>query len=255
MQAINGFENTQALHGRQQALQAGPHIISIVRVKPDVTGYGANCLKVVYDIAEGEGQGRFAQYAYDEESDWRHQIEVDLDEQNGARLKALLDALEPAVPGFTAAFVSDWNEQRLVNQIVGVIFQERKITVSKGKNKGKDRSYLDLWDFVPAQAIRTGEVNYTPPVNDRRENKGDAQQPVAAPVAMQAPQAPMAPQPQQQMPAQQPMAPQAPQYQQPMQPQAPMAQPQYQQQPVAAPPQMMQPQAPVQGVYDQDIPF
>ncbi len=246
MQAINGFENVQAVHGRMQPLAAGPHIIQIQAVSEDVTGYGNRCLKLVYDIAEGQDAWRFADIAGDPSMNWRHEVELDLQEQNGARLKALVDAMERDVPGFAAAFLSDWNEQRFVNQIVGVVFQERLQTNTRGKRKGQTSRYLDLWDFVPASTIRSGEVNYAPPVNDKRTNKGEQPaQPTTAPVAAPANFGQQQPAPQ--------AAPQAP-----VAPQAPMQQPmpqQFQQ-------QYQQPQAPmpmqqntVTGVYDQDIPF
>lgn len=236
MQPIQGFEQVQAIHGRQGSLPGGAYVAVVVRAKEDTTGYGNQCLKVVYDIVEGEFAGRFADLAADPEQDWRHEAEIDLQEANGARLKALVEAVQASNPGY----VWDWNEQGLVGRVFGLVLQERKITVSRGKNKGKDRTYLDFWDAVPADAVRAGQVP-TPPVNDRREKKAeDADAPVAvpptfnpAPAPTTAPvaPAPAAPAPMPQQGAYQPYAaPQPPQYAQPMQqpyqqPQIPTQQP------------------------------
>ena len=234
MQPIQGFENVQAMHGRQGILPGGPYVAVVMRTKEDVTGYGNPCLKVVYDIMEGEFAGKFADIAADIDQDWRHTVEIDTAEAGGARLKALTDAIAASNPGWQW----DWNEGNMVGRVFGLVLQERKITVSKGRNKGKDRTYLDFWDAVPADAVRAGQVP-TPPVNDKRTSQ-PAQQPVAVPQAFAAQQA---------APVAQPVA-QAPQptpaYQQP----APAYQP--------APQQYQQPMPqaqPVAGVAEDDIPF
>lgn len=249
MQPIQGFDNIQAVHGRQGMLPGGPYVAVVVRAKEDVTGYGNPCLKVVYDIMEGQFAGKFADIAADEDQDWRHTAEVDTAEAGGARLKALTDAIAASNPGW----VWDWNEANMIGRVFGLVLQERKITVSKGKNKGKNRTYLDFWDAVPADAVRQGIV-HTPPVNDQRDApqqpvtvpQGIAQQaaPVAAPNPQYAPQAapmpPMAPTPPMQQPMAQPVAPQQPMAQVPMSYQMPAQQPMPQQQ---------------ADVYDHDIPF
>jgi hypothetical protein len=239
MQPIQGFDSVQAIHGRQGALPGGPYVVVIMRAKEDVTGYGNPCLKVVYDILEGPFAGRFADINADTDQDWRHEVEVDTAEANGARLKALTDAIAASNPGW----VWDWNEQNMANRVFGLVLQERKVTRTKGKNKGKDATYLDFWDAVPADAVRAGQVP-TPPVNDRRTS-----QPQQAPVPVPASYG------QQQAPVAAPVAPQAA-------PQAPVAQPTYQQQAptyqqAPAPqyvPQTYQ-QAPAMPMADDDIPF
>lgn len=244
MQPIQGFENVQAIHGRQGALPGGPYVVMVVRAKEDMTGYGNPCLKVVYDIVEGQFAGKYADVNHDEEQDWRHTAEIDTAEANGARLKTLVDAIAASNPGW----VWDWNEQNMVGCVFGLVLQERKVTVSRGKNKGKDRTYLDFWDAVPADMVRAGQVP-TPPVNDKRTSK-PAQQPVAVPQQFAAPQ--------QTSPTAQPQAPTAPVAPMAAPQQAPMAAPaqqqfapQYQQQV----PQQFAQQPPVTGVADSDIPF
>lgn len=240
MQPINGFENVQAIHGRQGALPGGPYVVVIMRAKEDTTGYGNPCLKVVYDILEGQYAGKYADIAADTEQDWRHEVEIDTAEANGARLKALVDAIAASNPGWQW----DWNEQGMVGRVFGLVLQERKVTRTKGRNKGKDATYLDFWDAVPADAVRAGQVP-TPPVNDKRTSQ--PQQTVAVPPTYQAaPAAPVAPQPVPQ-PAPVPQA-----YAQPVAtPQyAPQPAPQYAQQYQPAPAQQQ-----VTGVAEDDIPF
>lgn len=238
MQPIQGFDSVQAIHGRQGALPGGPYVAVVVRAKEDVTGYGNPCLKVVYDIMEGQFAGKYADINGDPEQDWRHEVEIDTAEANGARLKALVDAIAASNPGWQW----DWNEQGMVGRVFGLVLQERKVTRTKGKNKGKDATYLDFWDAVPADAVRAGQVP-VPPVNDKRTSQ--PQQPVAVPAAYG----------QQQAPVSAPVAPQPA-------PQAPVAQPAYQQQAPAyqqapAPqyvPQTYQ-QAPTMPMAEDDIPF
>lgn len=239
MQPIQGFENVQAVHGRRGMLPAGAYVVQVIRASEDTTNYGNACLKVVFEIAEGDYAGYFADVDADESMDWRHTAEIDVQEANGARLKALVEAVQASNPGY----VWDWNEQGLVGRTFGLVLQERKVTLLKGKNKGQDRSYLDFWDAVPVDAVRAGQVA-TPPVNDKRTSKPKAQQPVSVPQGYQqqapAPQPPM---------AQAPVAPVA----QPQMP-APMPQQAYQQgyqQPMAQQPMPQQ----LADVYDSDIPY
>lgn len=233
MQPINGFENVQAIHGRQGMLPGGPYVAFIVRAKEDVTGYGNPCLKVVYDIQEGDYAGKYADIAADIDQDWRHEVEIDTAEANGARLKALTDAIAASNPGW----VWDWNEANMVGRVFGLVLQERKVTLTKGKNKGKDRTYLDFWDAVPADAVRAGQVP-VPPVNDKRTSQPAQQVSVPPTFSPQqaAPAAPVAPAPTPQAaPTYQP----APAYQ---------PAPQQYQQPMPAPQQVI-------GVAEDDIPF
>jgi len=230
MQPIQGFDNVQAVHGRQGMLPGGPYVAVVVRAKEDTTGYGNPCLKVVYDIVEGQYANKFADIDADVEQDWRHEVEIDTAEAGGARLKALVDAIAASNPGW----VWDWNEGNMVGRVFGLVLQERKITLTKGKNKGKDRTYLDFWDAVPADVVRTGQAP-VPPVNDKRDQQP---QTMAVPPTFAQQPTPMATQP---APMAQPVAaPMAPQYQQPYQ----TAQ---QQTPMA-------PQ-PAGGLYDSDVPF
>ena len=252
MQPINGFENVQAVHGRSGGmLPGGTYAMVITSAKEDTTGYGNQSVRIAYDVCEGEYKGKYADISADPEQNWRHEVEIDVQEANGARFKALVDAVVASNPGY----VWDWNEQGLVGRYVGLVLQERKVTLTRGKNKGQDRTYLDFWDAVPVQSVLDGSCAIVPPVNDRRTNKAEdaqPQQPVAVPATYQ--QANPAPQPVVQMPTPpQPMA-------QPVQPQQPAPMPQYQmpiQQPaqaVVAVPQGYQQQA-IMPMADEDIPF
>ena len=249
MQPINGFESVQAVHGRGSGmLPGGAYVMVITAAKEDVTGYGNQSLRVAYDVCEGEHAGKYADIAGDPEQNWRHEVEIDVQEANGARLKALVEAVQASNPGY----VWDWNEAGLVGKYVGLVLQERKVTLTRGRNKGQNRTYLDFWDAVSVDAVRSGSVA-TPPVNDKRTKPDEApQQPVAVPPTYQpqhqavAPQP--TPQPTQYQPPQQPVAvsPQPAQYQ-PTQYQVP----QYQPQPIAAPQGYQQ----AMPMADEDIPF
>ena len=254
MQAIPGFENVQAVHGRTSTrIPGGAYVMRIVRAKEDLTGYGNMCLKVVYDVLEGEYAGLFADIEGDLEQDWKHTVEIDCQEAQGGRLRTLVEALQASNPGY----VWDWNEAALAGKVVGLVLQERRTTVTKGKNKGKDRTYLDFWDAVPVDAVRAGTVE-APPVNDQRKPKEDKPKVQAVPPTFGA-----QPQPAQVQAPVAPQQPMPPQYQQPIQapamPQQPMQVPQYQQ-PMPQQQQMQAPQyqQPMQAdvsVYDKDIPF
>lgn len=273
---IPDYDPNAEQHGKQQTLPAGPYVVLIHKVKLDHTGYGNQSIKVVYDIADGEFAEMYAGIIGDETMDWRHEVEIDIEQNKGALLNVFIKAVMASNPGY----VFDWgdpdNLDTLVGKIFGIVFQERLTTVKRGARKGQDSRYLDLWDMVPADAIRSGEVNFVPPVNDKRDHT--EQQPMAAPAVAPVPQqvgtlqSSAAPQPASvptiqplqssaapspvpspapsygygqpavQAPMQQPVAPQAPMYGYGQQPQAPM------QQPIQAP-------QPSMSVYDKDIPF
>lgn len=281
---IKNYSEDAEAHGRLMPLPAGPYVVSIYDVKLDYTGYGNQCLKVVYDIAEGEHAGRFSSILGDEDSNWQHQLEIDIEESNGGRLNAFIKAVQESNPGY----VFDWNDPNNIEsfngKIMGIILQERLQTNTRGKRKGQTARYLDLWDTVAADAVRAGLV-HTPPVNDKRTNKEEDYAGVAAPVSVPAvvtqPVTAAAPQtgyaaPQAGAAAGVPTVTTAavPQmggmpYQQPAMPQVaaapqPMAQQPMAQQPMAPQPTYQQPAmtVPVTGynpdagaVYDSDIPF
>lgn len=251
MQPIQGFESVQAVHGRSSTrLPGGAYVMRIVRCTEDLTGYGNMCLKLVYDVAEGKYAGLYAGIENDKDNDWRHMVEIDTQEAQGGRLRALVDALQASNPGY----VWDWNEAALANKVVGIVLQERKVTLTRGQNKGKDRTYLDFWDAVPVDAVRAGQVEM-PPVNDQREQK---QQPQAV-----TPPPAVAPVSGQQLMQQVAQA----QYQQPQVVTGQQLMQQVAQQPMAAPQQQLmqgqqvmpqptgQAQQPQASVYDSEIPF
>lgn len=266
MQPINGFENVQAVHGRSGMLRGGTYAMVITAAKEDTTGYGNQSIRIAYDITHGEFKGRYADIVSDPEQNWRHEVEIDVQESNGARFKALIDAVQASNPGY----VWDWNEQGLVGKHVGIVLQERMQTNTRGKRKGQTSTYLDFWDAVPVQSVIDGTVNIVPPVNDKRTVRDERpQQHVQAPVidpgayaqqpAPQPPmQAPVIQQPvmaaqQMQMPMQQPMqqAPMPPaQYPQQQYPQQQAQQYGYQQPMQPRPTYQAQPE-----VADDDIPF
>ena len=182
MRPIENFDQVQAAYGRNGGrLKAGTYIVRIDGVKEDMTGYGNQCLKLVYDVAEGPCAGFFADIAGDEDSNWRHTIEVDVDEGNGKWLKGLIDSITASNPGF----VWNWNENMLVGKFVGVTFQERQTTAKKGKNKGKMQSYLDLWGFLSIDRVRAGDFD-TPPINDKRDYDLEERTELAGEAAQQA---------------------------------------------------------------------
>lgn len=272
---IPDYDPNAEQHGKQQALPAGPYVVFIQRVKLDTTGYGNQSIKVVYDIADGEFAEIYAGLFDDETMDWRHEVEIDIQQNRGALLNAFIKAVMASNPGY----VFDWNDPNnldtLVGKVLGLVLQERLVTVKRGARKGQDSRYLDLWDMVPAESIRSGEVNFVPPVNDKRDH-AEPQQVAAPPMVNAAPQqvgtmpSVAAPQPASSPsipPLQSVAAPQPQGYGQP----APAPQMQV---PQMQAPQMGYPaqtaygyaqQAPVQqqvvqapnttGVYDSDIPF
>ena len=183
MQPIPGFDQVQAIHGRRQTrLSGGAYVIVIQAANEDLTGYGNQCLKVVYDVCEGEFAGIFADLAGDPEQNWRHEVEIDLQEAGGARLKTLVEAVMASNPGW----YWQWDERAFTGCVVGLVLQERLVTNKKGKRKGQTSTYLDFWDAVPADAVRAGAVE-VPPVNDQRDpDARQGKQPVAAPPQVRA---------------------------------------------------------------------
>lgn len=198
MRKIENFDQVQAAYGRNGGrLKAGTYIIRIDGVSEDQTNYGNDCLKLVYNIAEGEFAGFFDDIAGQPDMDWRHTIEVDVEDGNGKWLKGLIDAVAASNPGF----VWNWDENALIGRFVGVTFQERQTTAKRGKRKGRMQSYLDLWGFVSVEQVRSGDYD-TPAINDKRDYEAEAkaaaldqqqQTPVSVPSSIAQGMAPQAP--------------------------------------------------------------
>ena len=120
MQPISGFESVQAVHGRGGGfLPGGTYAMVITAAKEDTTGYGNQSLRIAYDVMEGEHKGIYSDIASDPDQNWRHEVEIDVQEANGARLKALVDAVVASNPGYAW----DWNEAGLVGRYVGLVLQ------------------------------------------------------------------------------------------------------------------------------------
>lgn len=149
-------------------LEAGGYVLVVQEVEDNP---GREQLTVTYDIAEGPSKGHYSD-SFGLTNKWAHQTKVTYSDKAARFFKVFLDALEASNPTFdTARWEQACDEQQFVGLIVGCVLQERMYT----NREGKDKTVLRVFEFVPANDIRSGRFQVPEPLDDRVGGGSSAQ--------------------------------------------------------------------------------
>lgn len=135
-------------------MQPGGYIIKILRVV-DEPQYER--LQIVYDIADGDLRGIYADLPTDE--DWKHRISQKYSAKAQPFFKGFLKALERSNSGFSIEeWQKDSDERDLVGLYVGELFRNYHYI---SEQDGKEKTRVEGAYAVPVETIRKGD--YTVP--------------------------------------------------------------------------------------------
>lgn len=149
MRKINDYATTQAAREFSR-LPAGGYVCIIKKVEDNAAG---EYLYVEIDIAEGD----YKNYAIDtmeRAGFWPLKFYRNYDGKSLKYFKAFIEAVEQT----NNRFAWDWDEQKLVNKGVGIVFQEQEYV---SKKDGKVHTKLVPYLFTTATRIR--EHDFTVP--------------------------------------------------------------------------------------------
>ena len=141
---MNAYNEAEASTGGDfKRMTAGGYVVRIQAVRTKGEDYGREIdypnekmyVKLIYDIAEGEFEGKFSDdYWADEDKDWGHQIYLSW--KNMGAFKGSMQAIEESNPGFDAmaAFTADkWT--LFVGKLVGIVLGEEEYMGNDGTVK------------------------------------------------------------------------------------------------------------------------
>lgn len=155
MQKINGWESVQE-SGSRKFLPAGGYICKIVDVKDEPQ---KQYMKIEYDIAQGE----WKDYALTVESErgwWPLTTVKSYKEKAIGFFKHFISSIEKSNPNFKW----DWDENKLVGKLVGVVIGEQEYE----KKDGSIGTNMVASDFTPVENIKKGQYKVPDPVKLKR---------------------------------------------------------------------------------------
>lgn len=181
----NEYESTEAKSGGGGIEQMEPGVyelvITAVRTEWDTknghtNGADKECVKLVYDVASGPFEGRYAEAYFmgwdnrpDPEKDYAHCCYLSW--KNLGYLKHRMNVLAACNPGFEplAAFEADrWD--RFVGRKFWCVM-DGEVSLN---DRGYDRWRLDVGEWITGEQARTGD-HRDPKVTDRRGASTNAQ--------------------------------------------------------------------------------
>lgn len=143
MEKLNGWENANSF-GDFKTLKAGAYKCVIKVVEELKSTNAKKFVKISFDIAEGEFKNYFAdKYTNDTRPDkkwsgiWNLFLEGYEEGSVNTKFKGFITSIEKSNVGF----VWDWNEQRLTNQIVGIVFRDEEFKANDGSIKSCAKPY------------------------------------------------------------------------------------------------------------------
>lgn len=170
MEKLAGYEETQALTGEFERLEAGGYICKIVSAKEETSKSGKRMLVIALDIAEGDKKdffrNRFTENANPDKK-WpaggvyRQMLEGD---KAVGYLKGLMTSLEASNTGFKW----DWDEKKLKDLKCGAIFGEEEYE----KLDGSVGTTTKVKFIRTVKAIQDG--NFKVPELKKLPQKGEA---------------------------------------------------------------------------------
>lgn len=159
MEPIKDFDKVKA-SGMYDRLPAGGYVVEITGIKNDAP---KSYLLITYDIAEGEYAGHFKDL--DAKYIFAHQFTRSYKDTALGMFKGFIKSVEESNPGF----VWDWDENKLVGKIVGIILGEEEYE----NNRGEIKTGLKVNSCRPVEVIRSGMFKIPEPKKMERTNDLD----------------------------------------------------------------------------------
>ena len=137
MERLNGWENTNC-YGDFKSLKAGAYKCKILGVEELKSTNAKKFVKISFDIADGEFENYFAdKYTNDNRTDkkwsgiWNLFLAGYEEGTINTKFKGFITSIEKSNVGF----IWDWNEQKLANQFVGIVFRDEEFKAQDGSIK------------------------------------------------------------------------------------------------------------------------
>lgn len=143
MEKLNGWENANS-YGDFKTLKAGAYKCEIQGVEELKSSNGKKFVKISLDIAEGEFKNYFSEkYTNDTRPDkkwsgiWNLFLEGYEPHSVNTKFKGFITSIEKSNLGF----IWDWNEQKLINKVVGIVFRDEEFKASDGSIKSSAKPF------------------------------------------------------------------------------------------------------------------
>ena len=166
MEKLNGWENANS-YGDFKSLKAGAYKCEIKMVEELKSSNGKKFVKISLDIAEGEFKNYFSEkYLNDTRTDkkwsgiWNLFLEGYEPGSVNTKFKGFITSIEKSNFGFKW----DWDEQKLTNKVVGIVFRDEEFKASDGSIKSSAKPFyavpIDALDKVkvPEPKLLDGEI-------------------------------------------------------------------------------------------------
>ena len=156
MERLNGWENANSF-GDFKSLKAGTYKCIIKGVEELISTNAKKFVKISFDIAEGEFKNYFTdKYMNDTRTEkkwsgiWNLFLEGYEPGSVNTKFKGFITSIEKSNLGF----IWDWNEQKLTNQVVGIVFRDEEFKADDGSIKSSAKPFY----AVPVSDIATVKV-------------------------------------------------------------------------------------------------
>lgn len=156
MEKLNGWENANSF-GDFKTLKPGTYKCIIKGVEELISTNAKKFVKISFDIADGEFKNYFAdKYMNDTRAEkkwsgiWNLFLEGYEPGSVNTKFKGFITSIEKSNVGF----IWDWNEQKLTNQVVGIVFRDEEFKADDGSIKSSAKPFY----AVPVSDIATVKV-------------------------------------------------------------------------------------------------
>lgn len=166
MEKMNGWENANC-YGDFKTLKAGAYKCVIKGVEELKSNNGKKFIKISLDIADGEFKDYFAEkYMNDtrEDKKWSGIWNLFLEGYDAGSINTKFKGFITSIEKSNFGFVWDWDEQKLTNKVVGIVFRDEEFKANDGSIKSSAKPFyavpVDELDKVkvPEPKLLEGEI-------------------------------------------------------------------------------------------------
>lgn len=148
MKKYPNWENVEE-NGNFNSIKPGGYVAFIKNVDDDPN---KECLKISYDIAEGEFKNYYMEL-YKAQNFWGGSFFRSYKESAIGFFKGFITSIENSNPGYKW----DWNEKGLKGKYIGIVLQEEEYIPTQGKHVGEVRTRLIVQETHSIDKIRKGD--------------------------------------------------------------------------------------------------